>query len=99
MVREWTWRHLISGYRLFAAHRLWHARSQLDWVAPVVQRATPPRLCPASEAASAQTTIDGWPALNAAPITACQSGSALFCFDGTQSVKYQLNDAVVLERA
>jgi hypothetical protein len=50
------------------------------------------------QAGSAQTTTDGWLALDAAPKLACRSGSALFCFDGTQGVKYQLDDAVVTQR-
>ena len=64
-----------------------------------VLRANQLRLYPALLAASAQTTIGGWLALDAAPTAAYQSGSVLFCFDSTKSVKHQLNDAVVLKRA
>ena len=51
-----------------------------------------------SQAGSAQTTTDGWLALDAAPMQACRIGSALFCFDSAQGVKYQLNDAVITQR-
>jgi len=67
-------------------------------MAQAVQRANQLRLYPAWRAASAQTTTDGWLALNAAPTAVYRSGSVLFCFDSAKGVKYQLNDAVVLKR-
>jgi hypothetical protein len=99
MVHGWTWRRLAIGCRQFVAVGLSDAQLQQASAQQVAQRANQPQLDPALQAKSAQTTIGGWLALNAAPMQACRIGSVLFCLDGTQGVKHQLNDAVVLKWA
>ena len=100
MVREWTWRRLASGYRQFVTlHRLDGQPQLVAASSTAGLRANPLLLYPAWQAASFQTTIAGWLALNAAPKAACQSGLDLFCFNEPENLKDKLNNAVALERA